>query len=76
IARIFEASRALGFCPSFTRASHPQLHFGNPISKSLSILNKRLRIYVETLLKTLRTMFNYSMGGSIDLIVPAVVVFA
>ncbi|GKC96811.1 reverse transcriptase domain-containing protein, partial [Tanacetum coccineum] len=34
ISRIFEASRALGFCPSFTRASHPQLHFGNPISKS------------------------------------------
>ncbi|GJT84717.1 hypothetical protein Tco_1066434 [Tanacetum coccineum] len=34
IARIFEASRALGFCPSFTRASNPQLHFGNPISKS------------------------------------------
>ncbi|GKC19065.1 hypothetical protein Tco_1021215 [Tanacetum coccineum] len=30
----FEASRALGFCPSFTRASNPQLHFGNPISKS------------------------------------------
>ncbi|GJZ96358.1 hypothetical protein Tco_0668692, partial [Tanacetum coccineum] len=25
IARIFEASRALDFCPSFTRASHPQL---------------------------------------------------
>nr|GEV98788.1 hypothetical protein [Tanacetum cinerariifolium] len=23
-------SRALSFCPSFTRASHPQLHFGNP----------------------------------------------
>ncbi|GKA48763.1 hypothetical protein Tco_0741721, partial [Tanacetum coccineum] len=34
IAPIFEASRACGFCPSFTRASHPQLHFGNPISKS------------------------------------------
>ncbi|GJV10001.1 reverse transcriptase domain-containing protein [Tanacetum coccineum] len=34
IAWIFEASRALGFCPSFTRASNPQLHFGNPISKS------------------------------------------
>ncbi|GJZ92786.1 hypothetical protein Tco_0664851 [Tanacetum coccineum] len=34
-----------------------------------------LRIYVETLLKTLRTMFNSSMGGSIDLIVSAVVVF-
>ncbi|GJV77379.1 reverse transcriptase domain-containing protein [Tanacetum coccineum] len=34
IARIFEASRARGFCPSFTRASHPQLHYGNPISKS------------------------------------------
>ncbi|GJW78028.1 reverse transcriptase domain-containing protein [Tanacetum coccineum] len=34
IARLFEASRAHGFCPSFTQASHPQLHFGNPISKS------------------------------------------
>ncbi|GJS14211.1 hypothetical protein Tco_0408683 [Tanacetum coccineum] len=32
IARDFEASRARGFCPSITRASHPQLHFGNPIS--------------------------------------------
>ncbi|GKA80392.1 hypothetical protein Tco_0786988 [Tanacetum coccineum] len=32
IARIFEASRAHGFCPLFTRASNPQLHFGNPIS--------------------------------------------
>ncbi|GJT04154.1 reverse transcriptase domain-containing protein [Tanacetum coccineum] len=31
---IFEASRARGFCPSITRASHPQLQFGNPISKS------------------------------------------
>ncbi|GKD09777.1 hypothetical protein Tco_1189462, partial [Tanacetum coccineum] len=46
IARIFEASRARGFCPSITRASHPQLHFGNPISKSyrltlsFGILNK------------------------------------
>ncbi|GJT18817.1 hypothetical protein Tco_0877523 [Tanacetum coccineum] len=28
IARIFEASRAYGFSPSFTRASHPQLHLG------------------------------------------------
>ncbi|GKD20943.1 hypothetical protein Tco_1222646, partial [Tanacetum coccineum] len=28
----FEASRACGFCPSFTRASNPQLHFRNPIS--------------------------------------------
>ncbi|GKF04642.1 hypothetical protein Tco_0035310, partial [Tanacetum coccineum] len=28
--KIFEATRALGFCPSFTRASNPQLHFGNP----------------------------------------------
>ncbi|GKA76801.1 hypothetical protein Tco_0783262, partial [Tanacetum coccineum] len=27
-----EASRASGFCPSITRASHPQLHFENPIS--------------------------------------------
>ncbi|GKA98920.1 hypothetical protein Tco_0826857, partial [Tanacetum coccineum] len=32
IARIFEASRARSFCPSITRASNPQLHFGNPIS--------------------------------------------
>ncbi|GKF40795.1 hypothetical protein Tco_0124137, partial [Tanacetum coccineum] len=52
----FEASHALGFCPSITRTSHPQLHFGNPISTSyqltlsLSALNKWLRIYVETLL--------------------------
>ncbi|GKC12147.1 hypothetical protein Tco_1008929 [Tanacetum coccineum] len=28
----FEASRARGFCPSITQASHPQLHLGNPIS--------------------------------------------
>ncbi|GKC57181.1 hypothetical protein Tco_1084779, partial [Tanacetum coccineum] len=28
IARIFETSRALAFCPSFTRASHSQLHLG------------------------------------------------
>ncbi|GJY75727.1 reverse transcriptase domain-containing protein [Tanacetum coccineum] len=34
ISQIFKASRALGFCPSITRASNPQLHFGNPISKS------------------------------------------
>ncbi|GJW78051.1 reverse transcriptase domain-containing protein [Tanacetum coccineum] len=44
----FEAFRARGFCPSFTRASNPQLHYGNPISKSyrltliFSTLNKRL----------------------------------
>nr|GEU92961.1 reverse transcriptase domain-containing protein [Tanacetum cinerariifolium] len=29
-----ELSRALSFCLSFTRASHPQLQFGNPVSKS------------------------------------------
>ncbi|GJR19560.1 hypothetical protein Tco_0968087 [Tanacetum coccineum] len=28
LSRIFEASRAHGFCPSITRASHPQLHLG------------------------------------------------
>ncbi|GJZ89836.1 hypothetical protein Tco_0661763 [Tanacetum coccineum] len=33
MSQIFEASRARGFCPSITRASNPQLHFGNPISK-------------------------------------------
>nr|GEV50866.1 reverse transcriptase domain-containing protein [Tanacetum cinerariifolium] len=27
-----EVSRAINFCPSFIRASHPQLHFGNPVS--------------------------------------------
>ncbi|GJV91054.1 hypothetical protein Tco_1538867 [Tanacetum coccineum] len=32
IAPNYEASRARGFCPSFTRTSNPQLHFGNPIS--------------------------------------------
>ncbi|GJY19509.1 hypothetical protein Tco_0391000 [Tanacetum coccineum] len=30
----FEVSRARSFCPSITRASNPQLHYGNPISKS------------------------------------------
>ncbi|GJW42397.1 reverse transcriptase domain-containing protein [Tanacetum coccineum] len=39
---IFEAFRARGFCPSITRASNPQLHFGNPISKSY-----RLTDYAE-----------------------------
>nr|GEZ39389.1 DNA-directed DNA polymerase [Tanacetum cinerariifolium] len=29
-----EVFHALSFCPSFTRASHLQLHFGNPVSKS------------------------------------------
>nr|GEY46223.1 hypothetical protein [Tanacetum cinerariifolium] len=28
-----EVSRAFSFCLSFTRASHPQLHFGNPALK-------------------------------------------
>ncbi|GKC26803.1 hypothetical protein Tco_1034097, partial [Tanacetum coccineum] len=28
MSQIFEASRARGFCPSFTRASNPQLHLG------------------------------------------------
>ncbi|GJV69741.1 hypothetical protein Tco_1485250 [Tanacetum coccineum] len=28
MSRIFEASRAQSFCPSITRASHPQLHLG------------------------------------------------
>nr|GEV45487.1 reverse transcriptase domain-containing protein [Tanacetum cinerariifolium] len=32
-----EVSRALSFCLSFTRASNPQLHFGNPVSKSYRI---------------------------------------
>nr|GEY88712.1 reverse transcriptase domain-containing protein [Tanacetum cinerariifolium] len=28
----YEVSFALSFCPSFTRAPHPQLQFGNPVS--------------------------------------------
>nr|GEY11126.1 hypothetical protein [Tanacetum cinerariifolium] len=42
-----EVSCALSFCLSFTRASHPQLYFGNPVSKSyrltfsFGILHKR-----------------------------------
>ncbi|GJV18365.1 hypothetical protein Tco_1367385 [Tanacetum coccineum] len=81
LSRIFEASRARGFV---LRSQELQIlsfiweiQYPNLIDKrlSLSILNKRLRIYIETLLKTLRTMFNSSMGGSIDLIVPAAVVF-
>ncbi|GJV10130.1 hypothetical protein Tco_1351671 [Tanacetum coccineum] len=72
---IFEASRARDFV---LRSQELQIlsfiweiQYPNLIDKrlSLSILNKRLRIYVETLLKILRTMFNSSMGGSIDLIV-------
>nr|GEX12020.1 hypothetical protein [Tanacetum cinerariifolium] len=31
IAPDCDDSCGLSFCPSFTRASHPQLHFGNPI---------------------------------------------
>ncbi|GJX29212.1 hypothetical protein Tco_0237291 [Tanacetum coccineum] len=34
MSRIFEASRARGFVLRSQRASNPQLHFGNPISKS------------------------------------------
>ncbi|GKA54427.1 hypothetical protein Tco_0753376, partial [Tanacetum coccineum] len=30
----YDGSRARAFCPSFTRVSNPQLHYGNPISKS------------------------------------------
>ncbi|GJU20935.1 hypothetical protein Tco_1154277 [Tanacetum coccineum] len=78
---IFEASLARGICPSITRASQSSASSGNPdiliLSTkrlSLSILHKRLRIYVETLRKTLRTMFHSSMGGIFDLIVPAAVV--
>ncbi|GJW61161.1 hypothetical protein Tco_0110496 [Tanacetum coccineum] len=34
IAPDYEASRARGFCPSFTRASHPHLHLGIQYPKS------------------------------------------
>ncbi|GKB65694.1 hypothetical protein Tco_0921880 [Tanacetum coccineum] len=72
----FEASHARGFVlRSLELQSSASLWESNILILSLSILNKRLRIYVETLLKTLRTMFSSSMGGSINLIVPAAVVF-
>nr|GEY47126.1 reverse transcriptase domain-containing protein [Tanacetum cinerariifolium] len=58
---------ALSF--SFTRASHPQLHYGNPVSKSY-----RLTFSFGIPFKTSRTMFSSSMGGIFDLIVPAAVV--
>ncbi|GJW49532.1 reverse transcriptase domain-containing protein [Tanacetum coccineum] len=44
LSRTFEASRARGFCPSFTQASHPQLHFRNPISKSYRLTSVELPI--------------------------------
>ncbi|GJS55400.1 reverse transcriptase domain-containing protein [Tanacetum coccineum] len=81
LSHIFEAYHARGFV---LRSQELQIlsfiweiQYPNLIDKrlSLSILNKRLRVYVETLLKTLRTIFNSSMGeGSIDLIMPAAVV--
>nr|GEW54873.1 retrovirus-related Pol polyprotein from transposon TNT 1-94 [Tanacetum cinerariifolium] len=41
----YEVSRALSFCPSFIRASHPQLHFGNPLLFEV-ISRGRLRFLV------------------------------
>nr|GEZ26920.1 reverse transcriptase domain-containing protein [Tanacetum cinerariifolium] len=35
-----EVSRALSFCLSFTRTSHPQLHFGNPSTDIAKIARK------------------------------------
>ncbi|GJV25971.1 DNA-directed DNA polymerase [Tanacetum coccineum] len=62
-----EASRARGFV---LRSQELQLHLGirypnlNRLTFIFSIIHKQLRIYVETLRKTLRTMFSLSMGGS------------
>ncbi|GJW29877.1 hypothetical protein Tco_0046752 [Tanacetum coccineum] len=52
------------FCPSFTRASNPQLHYGNPISKSYQLTFifehtyiNLLRNYIESpIFKNVRTM--------------------
>ncbi|GJT04713.1 reverse transcriptase domain-containing protein [Tanacetum coccineum] len=49
---------------------------GNPTPYYDPIVSTSSPTHVETLLKTLRTMFSYSMGGSIYLIVPATVFFA
>ncbi|GJV26217.1 hypothetical protein Tco_1378912, partial [Tanacetum coccineum] len=66
IARIFEASHARGFCPSFTRASHPQLHFRNPISKSY-----RLTFYLLAyLINVFRLLFS-PVGMKTPYLIPA-----
>nr|GEX04328.1 reverse transcriptase domain-containing protein [Tanacetum cinerariifolium] len=75
-----EVSRALSFCLSFTRASHPQLHFGNP---SIQILSTNIFLLAHVInglrftqppFKTSRMMFSSSMRGIFDLIMPAAVV--
>nr|GEW79439.1 hypothetical protein [Tanacetum cinerariifolium] len=48
----FEVFRALSF--SFTRASHPQLHFGNPISKSYRLTKRILKKKTKTRQKTIK----------------------
>nr|GEX04446.1 reverse transcriptase domain-containing protein [Tanacetum cinerariifolium] len=45
-----EVFHALSFCPSFTRASHPQLHFGNPVR----ILQKSQENWTKTDTRTER----------------------
>nr|GEZ06449.1 reverse transcriptase domain-containing protein [Tanacetum cinerariifolium] len=44
-----EVSRALGFCLSFTRASHPQLHFRNPVSKSYRLTFYLMAYFIKGL---------------------------
>nr|GEV11955.1 transposon Ty3-I Gag-Pol polyprotein [Tanacetum cinerariifolium] len=45
-----EVSRALSFCLSFTRASHPQLHFGNPIQTCVILDRDHTRPFALKLL--------------------------
>ncbi|GJX38070.1 hypothetical protein Tco_0251373 [Tanacetum coccineum] len=46
MSQIFEASQ---FCPSTTRASHPQLHLGNLISKSYRLTRYLLAYLINGL---------------------------
>nr|GEX50881.1 putative reverse transcriptase domain-containing protein [Tanacetum cinerariifolium] len=46
----YEVLRALSSCLSFTRASHPQLHFGNP---NIQILSKEEQTSIPTLSQNL-----------------------
>nr|GEY86037.1 reverse transcriptase domain-containing protein [Tanacetum cinerariifolium] len=59
-----EVSRALSFCLSFTRASHPQLHFGNP-SREIEIL-----VFLSAYIIALRGDMQHLSMGDFDTFSP------
>ncbi|GJT80185.1 reverse transcriptase domain-containing protein [Tanacetum coccineum] len=61
----FEASRARGFCPSITRASNPQLHFGNPISKSYRLTKQISKKRTKNQAKTGKTEHEMEKRGKV-----------